>query len=116
MPNASDFSRRVDISGQKSETHLVFRGTSSTPTQESSSSNVLAGPIPPPSIQIDPSARENIPGIYGRHGYHGYYAGPTSAASQLLTVGRSLSFYTGRESQSYATGGSEVSNSVQRST
>ena len=32
------------------KTHLVFRGTSSTPTQESSSSNTLAGPIPPLSI------------------------------------------------------------------
>ncbi|KAF9649321.1 hypothetical protein BDM02DRAFT_3094934 [Thelephora ganbajun] len=69
------------------ETHIVLRGASSPPTQEPSSSNMLVGPIPPPPTPIDPSIRESIPGIYGRHGHRGYYAGPTSAASQLLMEG-----------------------------
>ena len=72
------------------ETHVLFRGTSTTPTQEPSSSNALAGPVPPPSTPTDPSARENIPGIYGRHGHRGYYAGPTSAASHILMVSQKL--------------------------
>jgi len=72
------------------ENHVAFRGTSSTPTQDPSSSNTLPGPIHPPPALTDPSIRESIPGIYGRHGHHGYYAGPTSAASQLLMVGCSV--------------------------
>lgn len=72
------------------ETHIVSGGASSTPSQEPSPSNIIAGPIPPPSTPTDPSVKESIPGIYGRHGHRGYYAGPTSAASQLLMVSHSF--------------------------
>ena len=76
------------------EGHILLRGASGTPTQESSPSYLPTFvPTPSPSTTIDSSVKENIPGTYGRHGHRGYYAGPTSAASHLLMVSQNLGFF-----------------------